>query len=512
MASAALAAPAAAKRGPDPFMVGARAQAMAGAVVASTHDVNGQYHNPAVFGFTGRHVSNYPEHTRTDMLSHGRTDFSNNTHVGAGYRLAGGFGEYFGSISDFDTSLLDDGITTEEGAQSFLRLANGLGGIDGNGTGAVLDANLGLGLHWQHTAQGPRGYFQGTGYVGDVDTSSGLGFTNDINTVSSNLDSQVSSDNNVKVLTSDQVTRLENAGTGYTTGSIQDLDYLIRQENLSSDQVNNLVDILETVGQQSGGGASDTDLNSNTTNLVLRGFTLASYPLTFGHAWDRPFPGSTWFGEGSSWAIGGNIVPMQGTVYANQIFLFDSEAGDFVSETVQNGERTNTVGVDLGVMGRYEGWQVGLVGRNLNSPTFKGPTVDGQKYSDVALEPQVRAGAAWFPVRSVTLELDLDLLPNNTLLPNYNTQYAALGFEWRTSRETDIRLGTYRNLIDDSIGPVYTLGAGMGFLGGRLNLAVAWSGKHDDYPGAELKLFGQRLAKDQVPREMRFNLDYSVKF
>jgi len=205
-------------------------------------------------------------------------------------------------------------------------------------------------------------------------------------------------------------------------------------------------------------------------------------------------------------------VPMQGTVYANQIFLFDSDAGDFVSKTVENGERTNTIGLDLGLMGRYEGWQVGVVGRNLNSPSFKGPTVDGTKYPNVKLEPQVRGGIAWFPVKSVTLELDVDLLPNDTLLPDYNTQYASLGFEWRTGRDTDIRLGTYRNLVNDTIGPVYTLGAGMGFVGGRLNLAVAWSAKHDQYPGSELKLFGQRLNKDEVPREMSFQLDYSVQF
>jgi hypothetical protein len=152
------------------------------------------------------------------------------------------------------------------------------------------------------------------------------------------------------------------------------------------------------------------------------------------------------------------------------------------------------------------------VGRNLNSPTFKGPTVDGKKYADVVLEPQVRGGIAWFPVRSVTLEADLDLLPNDTLLPDYNTQYASLGFEWRTGQQTDIRLGTYRTLVDGSIGPVYTVGLGMGFLGGRLNLAAAWSARMDEYPGAELKLFGQRLSKDKAPRELNFSLDYSVQF
>jgi hypothetical protein len=152
------------------------------------------------------------------------------------------------------------------------------------------------------------------------------------------------------------------------------------------------------------------------------------------------------------------------------------------------------------------------VGRNLNSPTFDGPTVNGTQYADVKMEPQVRAGVAWFPVRSVILEADLDLLPSSTLLPDHNAQYAALGFEWRTGRQTDFRLGTYRNLRGGDIGQVYTFGVGIGFLGGRLSLAGAWSQGTTNFPGTEIKLLDYTLMKDKLPVEASLNLDYTIWF
>jgi hypothetical protein len=151
-------------------------------------------------------------------------------------------------------------------------------------------------------------------------------------------------------------------------------------------------------------------------------------------------------------------------------------------------------------MARYHLFQAGLVARNLNSPTFKGPTVGGVKFGDVTLDPQFAVGLAFIPFETLTLELDLDLTRNETTFTDYYTQNLSFGLEWDALRFLALRAGTYRNLAEDDIGWVFTGGLG-------INL---WAARFDI--GAALATQSNQFDEQDYPAEARIDVGLSIDF
>lgn len=462
----------------DGVPVGARGQGMAGANTASADDTTAQYYNPAVFGLFGEQAAGGGQ-LAADNNNLGRKGWGWDTDLGAGYRFNGRMADYMDRLAGADLDRFDS-IDSRAEAEDLAVLVHDLGGVDNPGNAFSVDANAATALRIGHWGIGVRGMAQASGYVreGDLDTEN-FGFTLD----SSSTDEIKNHAENSQrdVLTQGQYDQLEDAYDADTADAVDDLlagsETEISQENL--DQA---VDMLVNAESSTG--------EDNQTRITFSGFTLMEVPLSYGRALNE------------HWAVGGNLKLMRGRVYGNQVRIFDDEADDVITQTEERYEQTTTFGVDLGVMGRWEHFQAGLTGRNLNAPTFDGfrDPESNYRFDDVTLDPHFRAGLAYIPFNTLTLEVDYDLTAQETALPGYETQYAAVGLEWDAWRFLALRAGAYENTAEDDVGTVYTAGLGLNLWAARLDIGGAVASEETTVDG------------ETLPRAARVSAELSVDF
>lgn len=121
--------------------------------------------------------------------------------------------------------------------------------------------------------------------------------------------------------------------------------------------------------------------------------------------------------------------------------------------------------------------RLGVVGRNVNSPSFKNPDVAvlaGER-SEFPLHGQGRAGLALSPFKFWHLAMDLDLANNLTPVDGYKSRYMSVGTEVnifnRPWLNIPLRAGLQKNLADTGSGLTYTGGFGFNFV--RVHVDVA---------------------------------------
>jgi len=258
--------------------------------------------------------------------------------------------------------------------------------------------------------------------------------------------------------------------TASATQAVQQLDFSARQQGLSQPEIDNVVTVTNAMAVGAGG-----TLDTNTTVVRLGGFGLGEIPISYGHA----------FSENLS--IGVSLKAMFGRVYGSEVSVFgDNAATDFEDSTKEYKQSVN-FGVDLGVAWRMPWLQLGIVGRNLNGPTFDGfTTTSGIRIDEVKVDPQVTVGVAIIPRSWFTLSVDADVIAADTTFNGYQTQRVGAGMEFTPGHVVALRAGAFTNIAEDDIGPVVTAGLGLNLWLVRIDLAAAMSLETTEVDGTEI--------------------------
>ena len=244
---------------------------------------------------------------------------------------------------------------------------------------------------------------------------------------------------------------------------------------------NPATDIYSTTTQASYEASSlEYAVNNKLTYVRLNGLTLLEVPLSYGLPLDMP---------AGKLGIGASLKYMKSTTYNARIKV-DTGSGN-IDDQLNNIENTDSaLGVDLGVLftpADFNNLTLGLVGKNLNSPSFE-TVVAGETYK---VAPQFRAGLDVALNPQLNLALDLDLTSNKTFITDLDTRYLGGGFNYRPASWFSLRMGAMQNLESSNEGVVLTGGLGFGFKWFQVDVATQVSNKKGYLDGEEVPRYAR---------------------
>ncbi|TLD96999.1 hypothetical protein LS71_004685 [Helicobacter jaachi] len=216
--------------------------------------------------------------------------------------------------------------------------------------------------------------------------------------------------------------------------------------------------------------------NSDAHKLVATGFVLSEIPV--GYA--RTF----YFKHGNlNIGVAGklmNAISTQSQININKNTDFEKELNNLAS--FENTISSNQIGVDVGMLYEldlpdFRYLTLGVVGKNLNSPTFK------STLTDIVIKPQYRMGIG-YNSKFLNVAFDADLTPNDLLAFSNTKQQSQMigggvGFDLKL---IDIRIGAMKDLKQDT-GLILT--GGLNLLG-FLDIALQASTKTTDVQGTRI--------------------------
>ncbi|WP_300731643.1 conjugal transfer protein TraF [Helicobacter mastomyrinus] len=213
--------------------------------------------------------------------------------------------------------------------------------------------------------------------------------------------------------------------------------------------------------------------DSDTHKLVTTSFVLSEIPVGYARTFYLKY-GNLNLGVSGKLMNG---ISTQHIIAINKGTDFEKELKDLAS--LDNAISSNNFGIDLGVLyeldlPKYRYLTVGLVAKNLNSPTFK------STFYDITIKPQYRMGLG-YNSKFLKLAFDADLVPNDMIAFSNIKQQSQMigggvGFDIRAF---DLRFGAMKDLKQDT-GLILT--AGINLLG-FLDIALQSSTKVTDVDG-----------------------------
>ena len=471
----------------DSYTPGPRALGMGGAGTAVVDDHNAQFWNPAAFGFFAGAEGD--KKLPSDNNALGRKDWGFGLDANAGYQVQGELADLVDKVSEIDWDKLGNNGTAQLSQQDISDLATIADAISSVGDpGNVVTATVtaGLGVRIGHFGLGVRAYGETGAIVTDTDL---LNVALDVSgpvLAQEIVASGSASDGQVQLFTSTQQAQLVTAlgGGASAVQAVAVLDFQVRQAGVTSSQAQQVFTGLLNAAEGTGANISD-----NTTTVTLRGFGLIEVPLSYGHS------------IGEHFSVGGNLKFLVGRVYANSVPVFADSIEQSLQDSLDTYQQTYNVGLDLAVMARMRMLQVGLTGRNLNSPSFDGPTSSlGQKHAGVTIDPSLTLGAAFIPWETLAIAVDVDLLEYQDIIAVNDTRRLGGGIEWNPYRVLALRLGAWKNLAESEQSPVITAGVGLNLWAVRVDLAAASTTEMVDIDGNE------------VPEQAQVSLGMMVDF
>jgi len=241
-------------------------------------------------------------------------------------------------------------------------------------------------------------------------------------------------------------------------GMLYALDDSLKQEGLTEvppEYFDSTLNVAKLADQSVNGGSFE----NNSSILEFRGASITEVPITYGHAFNDNF------------SMGANVKWMKAETFYYRASVFNDDSEEHFDNAKDNSEESSTAGLDLGALYKTGPFRVGIVARNVNTPSF-----DYAGPGDYEIDPQVRAGAAVRLGNWVTLAADVDLTENDTnVSDDYKSRNISLGAEFDLLRFLQLRAGGYKNLSESDIGTVYTAGLGVNFYAFQLDAGLAWS-------------------------------------
>ncbi|GFO58989.1 hypothetical protein GMST_13140 [Geomonas silvestris] len=197
----------------------------------------------------------------------------------------------------------------------------------------------------------------------------------------------------------------------------------------------------------------DTQLGSKTVSL--RGIALIEAPVSYGYAFNAGKFGKVGVGASVKYMNGMVTNKEQTPIYAAGKVTSSSDLAKDVRKNVHD---SSSVGFDLGTLWKpVPSFAVGLVGKNLNSPSFKAK--NGEK---ITVGRQVRAGVSWEALSWLELTGDVDVFSNSTIIPGMKSQNLGGGAEFHPFSCLKLRAGGYTNLADSASDGAVTAGLSVG--------------------------------------------------
>lgn len=487
-------------------MVGPRAMGMGGAGVATAYGADAQYWNPAALKDTDQEMQNVllnvglQMETTKDVMN----ALDNLNDLSDRYKNLSDKISYGGAPNAQDISTLFEGLSD-------------ISDLTKNNLGAVVGADAGLGIKIKNFAVSVRSL--GTMGVTPVIDTVNVGLGNQGGTAGLNI-----SDNTALPAETDSLRAAQILAQTITdTNTLDAINTLLQtnyasaadmanafintalgagssaQEVLSAAQtaasnLPNAADIIQTAAQHNGGNGYEQNESRAMADLGL--FS----EIALGYA-QEVIPGLQ---------VGGNLKLIEGTIAQTGILVLqdDKSLSDVASDAWDNKKTSAQLGVDLGAkvnLSRLTDREIlfnpviGLTARNINSPKFDRPGLpqgipdaiaQSWQTGDYKLKPQIRAGIAIEPLRTLVLAADLDLTENETAIANFKSRQLAIGAEWDFAKgktfSLPLRAGINKNLAESDSSMYYTLGLGFKIARFQMELAGAISSETAEVEGADV--------------------------